>query len=126
VTISAVSAARSAGATASAPVNFWKGFPLNSRLLPVSSARRLLAGLALVAGFAAVSTPARADDGTGTTTIGGYTVSTAPTGSTTDPSSYGKAGDGTTTTDPNSYGKADDGTTSTSTTTTSPDSYGKS
>jgi hypothetical protein len=81
---------------------------LNSRLLPLSSLRRLVAGVALIAGFAAVSTPARADDGTGTTTVGGYTVSTAPTGGTTDPDSYGKADD------PNSYGKADD-----------PDSYGK-
>jgi hypothetical protein len=81
---------------------------LNSRLLPLSSLRRLVAGAALIAGFAAVSTPARADDGSGTTTVGGYTVSTAPTDGSTDPSSYGKADD------PNSYGKADD-----------PNSYGK-
>jgi hypothetical protein len=93
--------------------------PLNSRLLPVSSLRRLVAGLALVAGFAAVSTPARADDGSGTTTIGGYTVTTTPTGSPTDSDSYGKADD------PNSYGKADDGTDGTGTTTVAPDSYGK-
>lgn len=79
-----------------------------------------MAGVALVAGFAAVSTPARADDGSGTTTIGDYTVTTAPTGGTTDPNSYGKADD------PNSYGKADDGTGSTGATTVSPDSYGKS
>jgi hypothetical protein len=92
---------------------------LNSRLLPVTSLRRLVAAVALIAGFAAVSTPARADDGTGTTTIGGYTVTTDPTGGTTDPSSYGKADD------PSSYGKADDGTTSTGTA-SSPDSYGKS
>ena len=48
---------------------------MNSRLLPLSSLRRLVAGVALIAGFAAVSTPARADDGSGTTTIGDYTVS---------------------------------------------------
>jgi hypothetical protein len=99
---------------------------LNLRALPVSSLRRLVAAVALIAGFAAVSTPARADDGTGTTTVGGYTVTTTPTGSTTDPNSYGKADDGTTSTDPNSYGKADDGTTSTGATSSSTDSYGKS
>jgi hypothetical protein len=93
---------------------------LNLRALPVSSLRRLVAAVALIAGFAAVSTPARADDGT--TTVGGYTVSTAPTGSPTDPDSYGKA-----VVDPNSYGKADTGITSTGGATTSaPDSYGKS
>jgi hypothetical protein len=94
----------------------------------MSSLRRLVAGLALLAGFAAVSTPARADDGSGTTTVGGYTVTTAPTGAPTDPNSYGKADD------PASYGKADDpasygkasGTDATGTTTVAPDSYGKS
>jgi hypothetical protein len=93
-----------------------EGIPLNSRLLPVSSFRRLVAGVALVAGFAAVSTPARADDGSGTTTIGGYTVSTTPTGSS-DPNSYGKADD------PNSYGKA--GADTSGATSDSTDSYGK-
>jgi hypothetical protein len=123
--MTAVSAAFCAGDTASSRSFLGRDSPLKSRLLPLTSLRRLVAGVAVVAGFAAVSTPARADDGTGTTTVGGYTVTTDPTG-TTDPSSYGKAGDGTTSTDPSSYGKAGDGTTSTTTTTTSPDSYGKS
>jgi hypothetical protein len=108
--MTAVSAAFCAGDTASSRSFPGRDSPLNSRLLPHSSLRKLVAGVALVAGFAAVSTPARADDGTGTTTVGGYTVTTTSTG----------------TTDPNSYGKADDGTTSTDTSATSPDSYGKS
>jgi hypothetical protein len=99
---------------------------LNSRLLPVTSLRRLVAGVALVAGFAAVSTPALADDGSGTTTIGGYTVTTTPTSGSTDPNSYGKADDPSSygkADDPNSYGKASDPGTVTP---TAPDSYGKS
>jgi hypothetical protein len=70
-----------------------------------------VAGVALIAGFAAVSTPARADDGSGTTTVGGYTVTTTPTDGSTDPNSYGKA-DATDTTGtaapvaPDSYGKS--------------------
>jgi hypothetical protein len=102
---------------------------LNSRLLPLSSLRRLVAGVALIAGFAAVSTPARADDGSGTTTVGGYTVSTAPTGGSTDPNSYGKADDPNSygkADDPNSYGKADATDTTGGATPSSPDSYGKS
>jgi hypothetical protein len=93
---------------------------LNSRLLPLSSLRRLVAGVALIAGFAAVSTPARADDGSGTTTVGGYTVSTAPTDGSTDPNSYGKADD------PNSYGKADATDATGTAAPVAPDSYGKS
>jgi hypothetical protein len=46
-----------------------------------SPIRRLLAVAAVVAGFAAATAPARADD----TTVGGYTVNTStPTGSSTD------------------------------------------
>jgi hypothetical protein len=40
--------------------------------------RRLLAIVAVAAGFAAVATPARADDGT--TQVGDYTVNTNPSG----------------------------------------------
>ena len=67
--------------------------------LSSSSLRRLLAGVALVAGFAAVSTPARADD---TVTIGGYTVNTTPAPPPSD-GSTGSYGTG-------SYGTGSDGT----------------
>ena len=88
-----------------------------------------MAGVALIAGFAAVSTPARADDGSGTTTVGGYTVTTTPTTGSTDPNSYGKADDPDSygkADDPNSYGKADATDTTGGATPVSPDSYGKS
>jgi hypothetical protein len=73
---------------------------LNARIaLGPTSLRRLAAVVALAAGFAAWTAPAKADD----TTIGGYTVTTTP-----------PAGDGST----DSYGTGSYGTGS------STDSYG--
>jgi hypothetical protein len=86
---------------------------LNARIaLGSSRLRRIAAAAALVAGFAAGSAPARADD----TTIGGYTVTTDPNaGGSTDSYGTGSYGTGSST---GSYGTGSYGTGS------SPDSYG--
>jgi hypothetical protein len=87
---------------------------LHARTAPgFFSLRRLVAVAALVAGFAAATAPARADD---TTTVGGYTVNTAPpatdstgsygTGSSTDSYGTGSYGTGSST---DSYGTGGSG-----------------
>ena len=62
---------------------------MHARIAPsTTSLRRLVAVTALVAGFAAATAPARADD---TTNVGGYTVNTTPPASTS-PDTYGTGG----------------------------------
>jgi len=89
---------------------------LNARFAPSpTSLRRLVAAAALVAGFAAFSAPARADD---PVTVGDYTVNTTPppSGST---DSYGTGSYGT-----GSYGTGGSGTDSYGTGGANPNSYG--
>jgi hypothetical protein len=90
---------------------------LNARFAPgPTSLRRLVAAAALVAGFAAFSAPARADD---PVTVGDYTVNTTPppSGSTDSygtgsygTGSYGTGGSGTDSYGTGSYGTGGSGT----------------
>jgi hypothetical protein len=97
---------------------------LNARFAPgPTSLRRLVAAAALVAGFAAFSAPARADD---PVTVGDYSVNTTPPPS--NPDSYGTGSYGTGgSTDSygtGSYGTGGSGTDSYGTGGTNPNSYG--
>jgi hypothetical protein len=94
---------------------------LNARFaLGPISLRRLVAAAALVAGFAAFSAPARADD---PVTVGGYSVNTTPPpSSSTD--SYGTGSYGTGSYGTGSYGTGGTGTDSYGTGGANPNSYG--
>lgn len=99
---------------------------MNARsALGPTSLRRLVAAAALVAGFAAFSAPARADD---PVTVGDYTVNTSPPPSTNPDSygtgSYGTGGSGTDSYGTGSYGTGGSGTDSYGTGGSNPNSYG--